>query len=234
MRILIVDDEPGVRRYVERALALHGTEGHAVATTSEAQDLLRREDYDAILLDIAMPGETGWEFLERLRAEGDETPVIFLTAHQSLDERVRGLRLGADDYVAKPFQPEELVARLEAVLRRRRSLPVLHVGPLKMDIGRRSVEVDGARIELSPREFDVLVELARAEGRVLSREKLLRSVWAIDFEPGTKVVEVQVARLRRKLGRGTRSDLVQTVVGEGYRLAVPRGRETGVQAKTSA
>ena len=144
--------------------------------------------------------------------------MIFLTAHQSTEERVRGLRLGADDYIVKPFESEELLARLEAVHRRRKSLPVLTVGPLRIDVGRRIVDLNGERIELSPREFDVLGELVQSAGRTVSRAELLRNVWGIEFDPGTKIVEVQVARLRRKLGRGTTS-IIQTVVGEGYRLS---------------
>lgn len=220
MKVLIIDDDPGVRKFLARVLDVHGWESEAVARPSEARPVLAEADFDAILLDVSMPGETGWEFLEAIRAEGDDTPVIFLTAHQTVEERVRGLRLGADDYVVKPFEPDELIARLEAVYRRRHSMPVLTVGPLRIDLARRVVELDGERIEISPREFEVLGELVQARGQTLSKAELLRRVWGIDFDPGTKVVEVQVARLRRKLAR-TGGQLIQTVIGEGYRLGDP-------------
>lgn len=220
MRILIIDDDPGVRSYILRVLEESDFHGDAVAGPEEGRDRLAGNGaYDAILLDVSMPHQTGWEFLEDLRARGDETPVIFLTAHHTVEERVRGLRLGADDYVLKPFEASELIARIEAVVRRRHSLPVLTVKDLKVDLARRVVERGGVRIEVSPREFDVLGELVQARGAILSRSELLRRVWDIDFDPGTKVVEVQVARLRRKLDREPPS-LIQTVVGEGYRVAV--------------
>ena len=220
MKVLIVDDEPGIRRYLERILELNGIEGSVASDSVEARAHLEHGAFDVILLDVSMPGESGWDLLQAIRAAGDETPVIFLTAHQSTEERVRGLRLGADDYIVKPFESEELLARLEAVHRRRKALPVLTVGPLRIDVGRRIVDLNGERIELSPREFDVLGELVQSAGRTVSRAELLRNVWGIEFDPGTKIVEVQVARLRRKLGRGTTS-IIQTVVGEGYRLSEP-------------
>jgi len=226
MRVLIIDDDAGVRRFLERTLEIHGVAGDSVNQPAEAYDLLARNAYDAILLDVSMPGESGWQFLETLRGKGDDTPVIFLTAHHTLEERVRGLRLGADDYVAKPFEPDELVARLEAVLRRRQTKLDFTVGPLRVDLGRRVVEVGGERVDLSPREFDVLGELLRARGRVISKSELLKSIWGIDFDPGTKVVEVQVARLRRKLSRAGVNP-IQTLVGEGYRLAREDGDGKG-------
>jgi len=171
-----------------------------------------------MLLDISMPEQSGWEFLEELREAGEEIPVIFLTAHHTVEERVRGLRMGADDYVLKPFEGPELIARIEAVVRRRESLPVFTVGELRIDLGRRLVERGGERIEVSPREFDVLGELVQARGKILSKSDLLSRVWGMDFDPGTKVVEVQVARLRRKLGRNQPA-LIETVVGKGYRVA---------------
>jgi len=220
MKVLIIDDDPGVRRYIQRTLENAGIESVAAAGTSEGREQLSRGQgtIDVILLDISMPEQSGWEFLEELRAGGDEIPVIFLTAHHTVEERVRGLRMGADDYVLKPFEGPELIARLEAVVRRRESLPVFTLGDLRIDLARRLVERGGERIEVSPREFDVLGELVQARGQVLSKSELLRRVWGMDFDPGTKVVEVQVARLRRKLGRNEPA-LIETVVGKGYRVA---------------
>jgi two-component system copper resistance phosphate regulon response regulator CusR len=177
--------------------------------------------FDLILLDVMMPGRSGWDLLEELRGCGDATPVIFVTARHEVDERVRGLRLGADDYVIKPFDLAELLARIHAVLRRRGAPTLVQVGDLRIDLVRRNVEDAGRRIELSALEFSLLRALAEAKGRVLSRRELLRQVWDIDFETGTNAVDVQVARLRRKIGKSGPL-LVQTVVGQGYRLAEPQ------------
>jgi len=222
MRVLIIDDDPGVRRYIQRVLERSEIESVAADGPEAGRAMLAgaATPFDVMLLDISMPGQTGWDFLSELREQGDQTPVIFLTAHHTVQERVRGLRMGADDYVPKPFEAAELVARIEAVVRRRESLPVLAVGELRIDLARRVVERGGSRIDVSPREFDVLGELALARGKVLSRALLLERVWDIKFDPGTKVVEVQIARLRRKLGRDETS-VIETVVGEGYRIAVP-------------
>lgn len=219
MKVLIIDDDPGVRRYIQRILEKSDIEGVAAAGPSEGHERLAEFQgaFDIMLLDISMPGQSGWEFLAERREAGDETPVIFLTAHHTVEERVRGLRMGADDYMLKPFEGAELVARIEAVVRRREAMPVLTVGELRIDLARRHVERGGRRVDVSPREFDVLGELVKARGKILSKSDLLERVWGIDFDPGTKVVEVQVARLRRKLGRDQPS-LIETVIGEGYRL----------------
>lgn len=222
MRVLIIDDDPGVRRYIQRVLERSEIEPVAADGPEAGRAALAEAGtpFDVMLLDISMPGQTGWDFLSELREQGDQTPVIFLTAHHTVQERVRGLRMGADDYILKPFEGAELVARIEAVVRSRESLPVLTIGELRIDLARRVVELTGSRIDVSPREFDVLGELAMARGEVLSRADLLERVWDIRFDPGTKVVEVQIARLRRKLGREEGS-VIETVVGEGYRIAMP-------------
>jgi len=221
IRVLIVDDDAGIRRFIRRVLEEEGMQSEAAADPDEARRILgeTRTPFDAILLDVSLPRQSGWEYLEELREGGDQTPVNFLTAHHAVEERVRGLRLGADDYVVKPFAPAELIARVEAVVRRRQSLPIVTVGDLSIDVARRTVERDGHRVELSPREFGVLAELAIAHGETLSKADLLERVWDIQFDPGTKVVEVQITRLRRKLGRGGHSSLIETVPGRGYRLS---------------
>lgn len=220
-RVLIVDDDPKFRSYVAQGLETHGIEGLAAADAAGALALLegrREQPPDLALLDVMMPGSSGWELLERLRAAGHELPVIFVTAKHAVDDRVRGLRLGADDYILKPFEFEELIARIEAVLRRRRTLPVLEVQDVRIDLAHRTVERAGRRVELSPKEFDLLLALVEAEGRVLTRSELLRRVWGIEFDPQTNVVDTAVARLRKRLDRGTQP-LVLTVVGQGYRVA---------------
>lgn len=191
----------------------------AVKRSEDAREALqdRGEGYfDVILLDVALPGESGWDFLDSLRDSGNTTPVIFLTGSRALEERVRGLRLGADDYVVKPFETDELMARIEVVLRRQPASE-LEVGDLMIDLKRRLVQSGDRRIELSPRGFDLLRELAEARGRALSKDELLRRVWDIEFDPGTNVVEVQVARLRKKL-QDHGASRIETVMGKGYRL----------------
>lgn len=222
MNVLLIDDEDPIREYVRTVLEKEGIACVAVGDTESARARLSEEDsFDVILLDVTMPRESGWDFLEYLRDAGDETPVIFLTGHGSTEERVRGLNLGADDYVAKPFEATELLARIDAVVRRSKQIPLIEVGDLKLDLARRIVSRAGRRVDVSPREFDVLQALVEAKGEVVSRADLLKRIWGIEFDPGTNVVEVQVARLRKKLQR-TGPPVIETVVGRGYRAAVRR------------
>jgi DNA-binding response OmpR family regulator len=222
MQILLVDDDPRLRETLRRGLEHAGHVAAAAASADEAEAALARQSFDLVLLDVMMPGRDGWELLERLRGRGLDVPVIFLTARDAVDERVRGLSAGADDYLTKPFALEELLARIAAVGRRRTATPVLVHGPLRLDPMRRVVELEGERIDLSPREFDLLAALVRAQGRALSRRELLSDVWGIEFEPQTNTVEVHVARLRRRLGPHGK-DLVRTAVGKGYSIGTPDG-----------
>lgn len=218
MRLLLVDDDSKLRRFVQSGLRECGFECETAANAEEARALITRpESFDLVLLDVLMPGQDGWQFIEELRRGGDQTPVIFLTAAAGVDERVRGLRLGADDYVSKPFELRELLARIEAVLRRRDILPPLVVGDLRLDRAHRVLERGGQRIDTSPREFEVLQALFEARGEVLSRGELLRNVWGIEFDPETNVVEVAIARLRKRLGNEGRTR-IETVSEKGYRL----------------
>jgi two-component system copper resistance phosphate regulon response regulator CusR len=204
------------------------------ASGEEASRLLEARgpgSFDLLLLDVMLPKSSGWDVLENLRGRGDPTPVIFLTARSAVEERVKGLTLGADDYVIKPFEFSELLARIAAVQRRQAKASTLVVGPLSLDLEHRAVACRGVRIEMSPREFELLLTLARARGRVLSRNELLAKVWGVEFDPGTNVVNVLVARLRRRLDAWA-PNLIQTVVGEGYLLspneagrALPRSPE---------
>ncbi len=224
LKILAIDDDRDVRDTISRILGTTASECVSAADSGEARRILlgpEAQQFDLILLDVLMPGVTGWEFLAELRSEGNDTPVIFLTGRDTIEERVKGLRLGADDYIVKPFEPSELLARIEAVVRRRRSMPTLEVGDLWVDLGRRIVRRRGRRIDVSPGEFDLLRTLMEARGTVVSRAELLARVWGIAFDPGTKVVEVQVARLRKKIDREG-PPVIQTVVGEGYRIAANR------------
>jgi len=225
MHVLIVDDDPKFRGFLSQGLEESGIATEQVESVDDAFETLgqtRDSPFDVILLDVMMPERSGWELLESLRKGGDNTPVIFLTARHEVSERVKGLELGADDYVIKPFDFEELLARIQAVVRRRKASSVLEAGPLRIDLARRIVERDGRRIETSPREFELLHALAERAGATYSRAELLRRVWNMDFDPGTNVVDVLVARLRRKLDVGA-PRLIETVVSEGYRLDVESG-----------
>ena len=220
MNLLLVDDDPKFRAFMQQGLQESGLGVETAESGERATELLEsraQKSFDLLLLDVMLPKSSGWDVLARLRARGDATPVIFLTARSAVEERVKGLLLGADDYVIKPFEFSELLARIEAVRRRNAKSQRLVVGPLTIDLERRVVECGKVRIEMSPREFDLLLTLTRAQGRVVSRAELLRTVWGMDFEPGTNVVNVLIARLRRRLEPWA-PDLVRTVVGAGYTL----------------
>jgi DNA-binding response OmpR family regulator len=220
LKILIVDDDPKLRGFVAKGLAEHGIESLSAGDGNEAQRVLAAAGPikpDLILLDVMMPEKSGLDFLEELRAGGSDIPVIFVTARRAVEERVQGLRRGADDYILKPFEFDELIARIEAVVRRRQSIPVFEIGDLRIDVARRIVERGGERIDLSPKEFDLLRTLAEARGRTVSRTELLSVVWGINFDPETNVVDALVARLRRRLDR-TGPQLIETAIGEGDRL----------------
>lgn len=220
MQLLLVDDDPKFRSFMQRGLQESGMRIETAQSGEEATRLLEERGpgaFDLLLLDVMLPQSSGWDVLERLRKRGDPTPVIFLTARSAVEERVKGLRLGADDYVIKPFEFSELLARIEAVRRRHTTPSALSVGKLRLDLEHRRVECGRVRIEMSPREFELLLTMARAKGRVLSREELLEKVWGMQFDPGTNVVNVLVARLRRRLEPWA-PDMIRTVVGEGYML----------------
>jgi DNA-binding response OmpR family regulator len=219
MRLLVVDDDAKLRSYVVSGLRERDMECAQAADGEEALHMLRESPggYDLILLDVMLPAHSGWELLEEIREQGHETPVIFVSALDAVEERVKGLRMGADDYVVKPFAFDELVARIETVIRRRKALDPIEVGDVKLDLSRRQAFRAGNEVEVSPREFDLLLALTRAEGKVLSRTDLLRNVWGIEHEPGTNLVDVHIGRLRRKL-EPHGPPLIHTVRGKGYRL----------------
>lgn len=235
MNLLLVDDDPKFRGYMQQGLQESGMRIETAESGERATQLLEERGpgaFDLLLLDVMLPQSSGWDVLERLRARGDPTPVIFLTARSSVEERVKGLRLGADDYVIKPFEFSELLARIEAVRRRHAASPTLTVGKLRLDLEHRAVNCGSVRIEMSPREFELLLALARAEGQVVSREVLLEKVWGMPFDPGTNVVNVLIARLRRRLEPWA-PGVVRTVVGEGYAL-LPAEETLGAAGGTGA
>jgi DNA-binding response OmpR family regulator len=225
MRILVVEDERTLAGFIEQALR---AEGHAVTVVHDGVDAELEAlsgDYALVLLDLMLPGKGGLDVLDAIRARKPELPVIVLTAQGAIEQRVEGLDRGANDYVTKPFSFEELLARVRAQLRTptQREASVLEAGGIKIDLRTRRVESDGREVHLTAREFELLAYLARHPDQVLSREQILNAVWGFDFDPGTKVLEVYIGYLRRKLGEDDAGEPIETVRNVGYRLRVPRG-----------
>jgi two-component system, OmpR family, copper resistance phosphate regulon response regulator CusR len=226
MRILVVEDDPRTRALLTKGLT---ESGHECAQAAHGEEALARmaepeARFDLVLLDVMMPVCDGWQMLARLRGERQRTPVVMLTARHEVHERVQGLKLGADDYLIKPFAWSELLARIEAVGRRTQN--ALRVGELVIDLEQRHVRCGKLRIELSPREFALLACLAREPGRVFTRKQLLTEVWGIDFDPGTNLVDVAVSRLRRRL-TCARGVTIEAEPGQGYALLVLREASAG-------
>jgi two-component system response regulator MprA len=215
VRILVVDDEPSVRDALDRALRLDGYKVRLARDGREALNLLADEPPDAVVLDVLMPAPDGLEVTRRLRAAGDRTPVLLLTARDAVPDRVRGLDAGADDYLVKPFALEELSARLRALLRRTGTpaAETLRLADLRLDTGGHTVERAGSRIELTRTEFLLLELLLRHPRQVLTRGQIFEHVWGYDFGPSSNSLEVYVGYLRRKLGEPR---LIHTVRGVGY------------------
>ena len=228
-QVLVVDDEPNIRELVQVALKFHGC---AVSTAASGTEALRQAESagpDLIVLDVVLPDIDGFEVCRRLRAGGNEVPVIFLTARDTPSDTVTGLVLGGDDYVTKPFSVEALVARVRAQLRRAsRSAPAdttLRVADLEMDEGRWTVHRRGVQVELSPTEFRLLAYLMRHQGIVLTRTRLLEAVWGWDYAGESQIVETYVSYLRRKLDP-LGPPLIHTQRGVGYSLRAPGPGDT--------
>ncbi|WOF21772.1 response regulator transcription factor [Microbacterium betulae] len=215
-RILIVEDEERIATFVDKGLRAAGYTTDRSERGDEALELVRTVDFDLVLLDVGLPGMDGFEVLRTMRGSGIAVPVIMLTAHSSLDDTIRGLDGGADDYVVKPFRFDELLARVRARMRERTSDEpnTLAFGGVSLDLRARRAAVDGVTVELSAREFALAESFLRHPDQVLSREQLLSRVWGYDFDPGSNVVDVYVRYLRAKLG----AERIQTVRGMGYRL----------------
>jgi two-component system OmpR family response regulator len=220
MRILLVEDEPKMAAVLARGLR---HQGYAVDTAAAGQDALfqaRVNDYDAIVLDVMLPGTDGFEVCRTLRQEGRWAPVLMLTARDQVSDRIRGLDVGADDYLIKPFAFGELVARLRALLRRRpRERPsVLHVGDVALDPAAHTVSRAGQEVELTAREFALLRFMMENPTEVLTRTRLLEHVWDENYDGTGNLVDVYVGYLRKKLERPFRRSLIRTVRGVGYAL----------------
>jgi DNA-binding response OmpR family regulator len=201
MRILLVEDHTELQHWLSKALRDANLSVECADNGADADSLLLTQEYALVILDLTLPRMDGLEVLKRLRARGGKTPVLILTARGGLEERVQGLNLGADDYLAKPFYVEELIARIHALLRRvsGERQNVLSVGALKLDRLSRVAELDGREVELTSREFNLMEYLMRSPGRVYTRTQILEHVWGYDFEPQTNMVDVCIQRLRKKL-----------------------------------
>lgn len=217
MRILVVEDDRETADALGRGL---GREGHSVSVAGDAPTALRFLDaatFDVAVLDLRLTRGTGYDVLERVRAEGRSMRVLILTARGSVEDRVEGLDKGADDYLVKPFSFAELAARVRALERRGESEPTeLRLGALRIDLIRRVAVAGGRRVDLTPLELGLLACLLRAGGEVVGRRELLREVWGYDFDPGTNVVDVHVGRVRRKLEDAGLPGFVRTLRRRGY------------------
>jgi len=221
MRILVVEDDRKVASFIRQGLV---EEGHTVETAADGDSALKLlvegEPYDLIVLDVMLPGRDGFAVLKSARQAGVHAPVIMLTARDNVADKVTGLDLGADDYLAKPFAFEELLARVRALFRRRseRRAPVLRLADLTLDPATRKVERAGRRIELTTREWALLEYFMRNTGRILTRSMLVQHVWGLDFDPESNIVDVYVGYLRRKIDGPQERKLFHTIRGAGYVL----------------
>ena len=224
MRILVVEDERTLAGFLEEALRAEGYVPTVAHDGDEGASEAVHGDYALVLLDLMLPGRSGLEVLDAIRARKPELPVIVVTAQGSVEQRVQGLDRGANDYVTKPFSFAEVLARVRAQLRApgQREASVLEAGGVRIDLRSRRVERDGHEVRLTAREFELLAYLVRHPDQVLSREQILNAVWGFDFDPGTKVLEVYIGYLRRKLGQDGEGP-IETVRNVGYRLRAPRG-----------
>ncbi len=224
MRILIVEDEPKTGEYLRQGLSEAGFTVDLAQNGTDGLYSAEHGDYELLILDVMLPGLNGWQLLQALRLRGLQTPAMFLSARDQVEDRIKGLELGADDYLVKPFSFAELLARVRTILRRGRSSTeptTLHVADLELDLLRRRVTRAGKRIDLTAKEFSLLELLMRRHGEVLPRSLIASQVWDMNFDSDTNVIEVAMRRLRVKVDEGQTVKLIQTVRGMGYVLEAP-------------
>ncbi|MBP3446520.1 MAG: response regulator transcription factor [Clostridia bacterium] len=224
MRILVAEDEKSLNRVITKQLKASGYSVDSCFNGEEAYDMISMTEYDAAVFDVMMPKTDGFTLLKKLRREGNELPVLFLTARDSIEDRVEGLDIGADDYLVKPFAFEELLARIRVLIRKNSvsKSNVICVGDLTVDISSRTVSRNGSIIQLSAKEYELLQYLAVNNGIVLSREKIEDHIWNYDYEGGTNVVDVYIRYLRKKIDDNYEVKLIHTVRGMGYVLRVEK------------
>lgn len=222
MRILVIEDDAQAAQYLTKGLRESGFVVDHAPDGPQGLFLATSETYDAMIVDRMLPGMDGLLIVETIRRNGNQTPVLFLSAMGQVDDRVRGLRAGGDDYLTKPYAFTELLARLEALLRRGAAPAAaqteLQIGDLRMDLLSRSVSRSGRKIDLQQREFQILEYLMRHSGQVVTRTMLLENVWNYHFDPQTNVIDVHISRLRQKIDKDFETPLLQTVRGAGYCL----------------
>jgi len=220
MKILVIEDERKSALNLEKGLQESGYEVDVAEQGNDGLRMARESDYDLIILDVMLPQRDGWSIISELRREGKMTPVLFLTARDTVEDRVKGLELGADDYLVKPFAFSELLARVKSVLRRnpQRQPELVKIGNLELDLFKQRAIRSGKKLDLTPKEFSLLSLLARRTGEVLSRNTIAEQVWDMTFDTDTNVVDVHVRRLRSKLDDPFDRKLIHTVRGVGYVL----------------
>jgi DNA-binding response OmpR family regulator len=221
MKILYVEDDPGAREYIQKGLQENGFVADLARDGEEGFALASSGAYDLLILDVMLPGRSGYEILRELRERGMETPVLFLSARGEASDRIKGLNLGADDYLSKPFAFAELLARVRAIARRRLGEPLdgrLQVEDLVLDTQRHIVERAGRPIDLTPKEFTLLEYLMRNAEQVVSRAMITEKVWGYSFDSYSNLIDVHINHLRKKMDRGFEPKLIHTVKGVGYFL----------------
>jgi two-component system copper resistance phosphate regulon response regulator CusR len=220
MRILIVEDEIKTADYLEKGLVEHGFTVDVASDGEDGLHLARSEAYDLIVLDVMLPGPNGWAIIKELRNEGNDIPVIFLSARDAVHDRVHGLELGADDYLVKPFAFSELLARIRIILRRHplQQPEMMRMTDLELDLIRHKARRGGKSLDLTAKEFQLLSLLLRRKGEVLTRTTISEQVWGINFDSDTNIVDVAIRRLRKKVDDPYQQKLIHTIRGVGYVL----------------
>jgi two-component system OmpR family response regulator len=220
MLVLVIEDDPIIGKSIQKSLSESGYECEWIKDGAQGLAYVRAQKWDVVVLDLVLPNELGLAILEKVRREGIQTPILILSALGTVPHKVQGLALGADDYLAKPFEMAELHARIEAVSRRACTKPAvtLEAVDLHLDLATRRVNTNNMRIDLTPTEFSILEMLMRHAGSVVTRKMMCESLWQSDWEGTTNVIEVHINRLRSKLEKGRKEPLIHTIRGRGYAL----------------